>query len=253
LLAVLPVAVTTWSLSREALVSARAYAGLVSPAVVAAQNASIFLLLLSLACAAVAAVLRLRRASGEIRQQLKWLAYAGVLTAVVMVTVSPAAPFPLPGRVAMLLMPLALLALPSIPAAIGVAILRYRLYQIDFLINRTLVYGALTALLALVYLGSVILLQALLSGLAGGSPPVAIVLSTLAIAALFQPLRRRIQAFIDRRFFRSKYDAAQVLAAFSRRARDEVELDRLGAALLAAVEETMQPGVVWLWLREPDN
>lgn len=253
LLAAVPVAVATWPLRGAALVAARSPAGLVSPAVLAAQNAGIFLLLLALALAAVAALLRLRGATGEVRQQLKWLAYAGVLTALVMVSVSPAAPFPLPGRVAALLMPLALLALASIPAAIGVAILRYRLYQIDFLINRTLVYGSLTALLALVYFGSVILLEALLRGLTNEGSPVAIALSTLAIAALFQPLRRRIQAFIDRRFFRSKYDAARVLAAFSQRARDEVELERLVAALLAVVEETLQPGHAWLWLKEPDN
>jgi hypothetical protein len=251
LLAAIPVALTTWPLRGPALVATRSPAGLVSPAVLAAQNAGIFLLLLALALAAVAALLRLRRATGVERQQLKWLAYAGVITALVMVTVSPAAPFPLPTDVAALLMPLALLALASIPAAIGIAILRYRLYQIDFLINRTLVYGSLTLLLSLVYFGSVIVLQSLLRGLTGERSPIAIVLSTLAIAALFQPLRRRLQAFIDRRFFRRKYDAAQVLAAFSRLARDEVELDRLGSALLAVVDETMQPEELSLSLWEP--
>lgn len=253
LLAAVPMAAAAWPLRGAALVSRRSLEGLVAPGLLLAQNAGIFLILVSLAFAAVAALLRLRRATGVVRQQLKWLAYAGLLTAFVMVTLSPAAPFPLRGPAAALLMPLALLSLASIPAAIGIAVLRYRLYQIDFLINRTLVYGSLTALLALVYFGSVILLETLLRGLTDAGSPVAIALSTLAIAALFQPLRRRIQAFIDRRFFRSKYDAARVLAAFSQRARDEVELDRLGAVLLATVQETMQPGRVWLWLKEPER
>lgn len=253
LLAAVPIAAATWPARGAALVARRSPEGLVPSAALLAQNAGIFLILLSLAFAAVAALLRLRRATGDVRQQLKWLAYAGLLTALVMVTLSPAAPFPLRGPAAALLMPLALLSLASIPAAIGIAILRYRLYQIDFLINRTLVYGSLTALLALVYFGSVILLEALLRGLTDEGSPVAIALSTLAIAALFQPLRRRIQAFIDRRFFRSKYDAARVLAAFAQRARDEVELDRLGAALLATVQETMQPARVSLWLKEPER
>ena len=251
LLGVVPIAAATWPLRGPALVTTRSPAGLVSPAVLAAQNAGIFLLLLALALAAVAAMLRLRRATGVERQQLKWLAYAGVITALVMVTVSPAAPLRLPAAVAALLMPLALLSLASIPAAIGIAILRYRLYQIDVLINRTLVYGLLTLLLSLVYFGSVIVLQSLLRGLTEGRSPIAIVLSTLAIAALFQPLRHRIQAFIDRRFFRRKYNAAQVLTAFGRLARDEVELDRLSSALLAVVDETMQPDQLSLWLQQP--
>lgn len=251
LLAVIPIAAAAWPLRGPALVTTRSPAGLFAPAVLAAQNAGIFVLLLALALAAVAAMLRLRRATGVERQQLKWLAYAGVITALVMVTVSPAAPLRRSAAAAALLMPLALLSLASIPAAIGIAILRYRLYQIDVLINRTLVYGSLTLLLSVVYFGSVIVLQSLLRGLTEGRSPIAIVLSTLAIAALFQPLRRRIQAFIDRRFFRRKYNAAQVLAAFGRLARDEVELDRLGSALLAVVDETMQPDQLSLWLQQP--
>jgi hypothetical protein len=137
-----------------------------------------------------------------------------------------------------------------VPLSIGVAILRHHLFDIDVIINRTLVYSALAGALVLVYWGSVVLLQALFRVLTGqGSSELTIVASTLAIAALFTPLRHRIQAFIDRRFYRRTYDAAQVLAAFSARLREETDLDRLAEDVLAVVQETMQPTQVWLWLR----
>ena len=136
-----------------------------------------------------------------------------------------------------------------IPLSIGVAILRSRLYEIDLLINRTLVYGALTISLALVYIGGVISLQYLLRTLTGQGSNLAVVASTLAIAALFQPLRRRFQGFIDRRFYRRKYSAAKTLAAFSARLRNETDLDTLGKHVLTVVNETMQPAHVSLWLR----
>jgi hypothetical protein len=136
-----------------------------------------------------------------------------------------------------------------IPLSIGFSILRYRLYDIDVLINRTLVYGSLTALLALLYFGLIFALQSLFQGLFKQNNAVAIVVSTLVIAALFQPLRRRLQAIIDRRFYRRKYDAARTVAAFSASLRNEVDLTQLSEHLMAVVEETMQPNHISLWFR----
>jgi len=139
----------------------------------------------------------------------------------------------------------------GIPTAIGVAVLRYRLYNIDLLINRTLVYGALTGTLALVYFGGVATTQSTFRALTGQEeqPQLAIVVSTLVIAALFNPLRRRMQVFIDRRFYRRKYDAARTLETFSKKLRDETDLDALSDDLVGVVQETMQPSHVSLWLR----
>jgi hypothetical protein len=144
------------------------------------------------------------------------------------------------------------MAILVIGGMLAVAILRYRLFEIDVIIRKTLQYTILTGLLVLVYFGSVILLQGLVEGLSGEQSPIAIVISTLIIAALFNPLRKRIQDFIDRRFYRRKYDAAQALSQISETARDEVEMDNLTAALFDVVGETMQPQKVSLWLRERD-
>jgi hypothetical protein len=143
------------------------------------------------------------------------------------------------------------LAIMLLPLSIGIAILRNQLYDIDRLINRTLVYGLLTVLLGAVYAGLVLGLQSLLGGLLHQTSAIAFVISTLAIYALFQPLRRRIQALIDRRFYRRKYDAIRTLAAFSATLRNEVDLATLSDHLVAVVQETMQPASVSLWLRPP--
>jgi len=199
---------------------------------------------------AVSLVLRLRGARGDERQQLKWFAFAGVVCCAafaagpVLWSLSPSSGLDWIWPV------LFLSAASTIPAATGIAMLKYRLYDIDVIINRTLVYGSLTVTLALVYAGSVISLQYVFRVFAGGSSQLVIVASTLAIAALFNPLRRRIQGFIDRRFYRKKYDAAMVLEAFSERLRDETDFDTLSEDLTNVARETVQPEFISLWLRE---
>ena len=188
----------------------------------------------------VSLVLRFRRSRGTERQQLKWFVYAGVLSVGAILVPSAASSL------------LQLLVLPLLPVAAGIAILRYRLYEIDLIINRTLVYGSLTATLVLLYFGGVVVLQQLFVVLTGQQSTLAIVASTLLIAALFSPLRKRIQAFVDRRFYRRKYDATKTLAAFNVRLRDERELDALSGDLVGVVTGTMQPAHVRLWLR-PDT
>jgi asparagine N-glycosylation enzyme membrane subunit Stt3 len=142
------------------------------------------------------------------------------------------------------------IAIMAIPAAIAIAITRYRLWDIDVIIRKTLVYAVLTGLLVLVYLGTVILLQNVFEAFSGQQSAISIVISTLIIAALFSPLRQRVQTGIDRRFFRQKYDAQRVLAQFAQSARDEVELEALTAELERVVRDTVQPQSVSLWLRE---
>jgi hypothetical protein len=195
-----------------------------------------------LACSAASILVRLRRAHGLERHQLKWLTYAVALATVAIALAS----WQWAGwAVAQIV---ALLAVGFIPVAIGVAILRYRLYDIDRLISRTLVYGSLTALLAGVYATGVFAAGRLLDP-ARGRSELAVAASTLAVAALFQPLRRRIQTLVDRRFDRSRYDAARTVAAFSIRLREQVDLDTLSVELVTVVEQTMQPAQVSLWLR----
>jgi len=150
---------------------------------------------------------------------------------------------------------LVLIGLAGLPISMGIAITRYRLYEIDIIINRTLVYGALTATLALVYFGGVTATQEIFQTLTGQEqqPQLVIVISTLVIAALFNPLRRRIQSFIDRRFYRRKYDARKTIERFSAKLRDETDLDALSDDLVGIVRETMQPEHVSLWLRSPQD
>jgi hypothetical protein len=190
--------------------------------------------------ALVSLVLRFRRSQGVERQQLKWVTYAAALA-----ILSLAVPFP-EGAVSDVLFGL---LLAFIPIAAGIAILRYRLYDIDRLINRTLVYGLLTAILGLGYAAAVLVLGEVFGGIGAEPPSWAVAAATLAVAALFQPARRRIQVVVDRRFNRRKYDAAKTIEAFTARLRDELDLDTLSAELLAVVDQTMQPTLASLWLR----
>ena len=203
----------------------------------------------SMVASAISLIVRMRRAGRAQRQQIKWLAYGGAL-AVGAVFVGGVISVWI-GEVGYALTSIGLL---GVPIFTGVAILRYRLYDIDIVINRTLVYGALTAALLAVYFGGVATSQALLRATTTGQehqPQLAIVLSTLLIAALFDPMRRRIQSFIDRRFYRSKYNARKTLEAFSVKLRDETDLEALNHELVGVVRETMRPAHVSLWLR-PD-
>jgi len=207
--------------------------------------------MIALSVAAIASIaslfVRYRHGRAEERQQLKWLMYAATLVGVAILSV-PALHLFVRNPSDDLINSIVTGAITAVPVAIGIAILRYRLYDIDVVINRTLVYGALTATLALSYLGSVLLLQLVLRPLTEDSK-LAIAASTLAVAALFRPARERIQALVDRRFYRRKYDATRTLEAFSARLRDEVDLDALEGELRGVVRDTMQPAHVSLWLR----
>jgi hypothetical protein len=207
---------------------------------------SILSLIVGIVGAAASVVLRLWRARGQERQQIKWLVYA---SSVVVVGGLGAVRLPLP--VGDVFFGLMMYGFAGMPVAVGIAILRYRLYDIDLLINRTLVYATLTGTLALVYFGVVTATQTLFRTLTSEEqlPQLVIVASTLVIAALFNPLRRRIQSFIDRSFYRGKYDARKTLEEFSVKLRDETDLKALNEDLVGVVRETMQPAYVSLWLR----
>jgi hypothetical protein len=204
-----------------------------------------FTIPLLLVAGGTAAIVRFRGSRGDERQQLKWFAYAvTVMVSLFMLWFS----LELAGVVAVGALVFAV-PLMGLPIAVGVAILRYRLYDIDIVINRTLVYGSLTALLVATYFGGVVSLQGTFRALTGQESQLAIVASTLLIAALFVPLRRRVQSFIDRRFYRKKYDAARTLQDFSTRLREKTDLDSLDTELLGVVRETVQPAHASLWLR----
>jgi hypothetical protein len=210
---------------------------------------SVMLIYTAIIAGVVSLLLRFRHATGVERQQLKWFTYGAVLLGVVLISDFF---YTFPGIWESAKEALALNMLP--PLTIGIATLRYRLYDIDLIIRRTLIYGALTGALALVYFGSVTLLQTLFSTMTNQQQsPLVIVLSTLAIAALFAPLRRQIQNAIDRRFYRHKYDAENTITAFSTVLRDEVDLQRVEAALLSVIEETFQPESLSLWIRETSS
>ncbi len=214
------------------------------------ENVTMPLLMAAVLASMASLIVRFRQSRGDERQQLKWFAYAVALLTVsilfgLLSNFVPVLEFGPYGSA------LQILGVCGIPTAVAIAILHYRLYDIDVLINRTLVYGALTASLALVYLGSVVTLQYAFRAVTGQESQLTIVASTLAVAALFNPLRRHLQAFIDRRFYRRKYDARKILEGFSTTLRDETDLNALNAELVGAVRETMQPAHVAVWLRAP--
>jgi hypothetical protein len=222
------------------------------------------LLPLCILISAASLVLRYRRSGAVVREQIKWLAFAAsfvgvtylsaVITGVFFVPELFSSKDSLPVLYA-LIPNLLLMSYALIPTAIGFAVLKYHLYDIDIIINRALVYGPLTATLLAVYFGGVVGTQAAFRALTGQEqqPQLAVVISTLAIAALFNPLRRHIQSFIDRRFYRRKYDASRILAAYGSRLRDEVDLQTLSDDLLKVVGDTVQPAHASLWLRPPDG
>jgi hypothetical protein len=200
--------------------------------------------------AAASLLARLRGSKGVERQQVKWFTYA-----VAVLATSATLAYVVSESMGVVWLEwvssvLVIASVVGLPAAVGIAILRYHLYNIDLIINRTLVYGPLTAVLAVLYFGSIVVLQLLFRALSGEGSQLVVVASTLAIAALFNPLRRRIQGFIDRSFYRRKYDAVKTLGAFSAKLRDETDLDALSDDLVGVVRETMQPAHVSLWLRQ---
>jgi hypothetical protein len=235
--------------------------GLLQPWMMPVFWAALPLLPLYMVASVLSLVLRYRRSRGEERQQIKWIAFAasfvGLLYLIAMVCafIFPSGSWFQAGSPLWLdlLGYAALISFTLVPIAVGFAVLRYRLYEIDIIINRTLVYGLLTVSLALVYFGGVTGLQRLLAPAVGQDGQLAIVASTLAIAALFNPLRRRIQELVDRRFYRRKYDARKTLEEFGAKLRDETDLEQLNGELLAVVHETVQPEHVSVWLREPDG
>jgi hypothetical protein len=214
------------------------------------------LLPLCILASAASLVLRYRRAGSEVREQIKWVAFAALFVGVLFVITIGASVVLVPTSASgreppwlAFLDQVGFISFAGVPIAMGIAVLKYRLYDIDVIINRALVYAPLSAMLALIYLGGVVGMQAVFRALTGQESTLAVVASTLAIAGLFNPLRRQVQAFVDRRFYRSKYDARRTLEAFSTKLRDETNLEAVNNELVGIVRETMQPAHVSLWLR----
>ncbi len=246
--------IRVWEVPGQGIANPIGIEGLDKPGDLPIFGALTGLFLAGVAGAVASVVVRFRRSRGVERQQMKWFAYVIVVLiggSVLTGTISGVTGV---GWLEESSFILSVVGLVSLPITVGIAIFRYRLYEIDIIINRTLVYGPLTSTLALVYFGGVATTQLVFRALTGQQqqPQLAIVISTLVIAALFNPLRRRIQAFIDRRFYRNKYDARKTLEAFSARLRDETDLDALNDELVGVVRETIQPAHVSLWLR-PDT
>jgi hypothetical protein len=242
------------------------YAGLVNPLgidalepVLSALMVFILLIPITIAASAISLILRFRRSTGMERLQIKWLTSAAVAVAAIylgamLASLNTTWGGPTTPTWMLFLQNASFASFALIPIAIGFAILRYRLYDIDLVINKTLVYGSLTALLAGIYIGGVVGLGALVRAVTDQrGNALVIAASTLAVAALFRPARQKIQEFIDRRFYRRKYDAARTLEDFSARLRDDVDLDSLAGELVGVVRDTMQPSHVSLWLRRPET
>jgi len=208
------------------------------------------MLLLFLGSAA-SLLLRYHRAGQAERKQIKWLLYACSLFVTLAIPGFWLSDAPPPAND--IWGDIWALTFMAIPVGIAIAVLRYQLYDIDVIIRKTVVYAILTALLALVYFGVIIVLQSIFETVSGEQSPIIIVISTLVIAALFAPLRRRVQDFIDRRFYRRRYDAEKTLAAFGRFVRDETDMEALTAELLRVTQETMQPEQMSVWLKQPAN
>ncbi len=228
-------------LARE--IDAAKFALLVVPAMMVASAASL--------------IVRFRRARGDARQQVKWLAAAAAVVASIYAVVEPLSALVNPGEThapwwMVVAQDVALMSFALIPVAIGIAILRHRLFDIDLIVRRTLVYAVLVACLAGIYLAGVFVIEAAVRRVTGGSGTLAVTVSTLAVAAAFQPLRRRIQSAVDRRFYRGAYDAARTLDAFGARLRGEVDLEALTADVLAVVGEALHPAQAAVWLRPPE-
>jgi MFS family permease len=226
--------------------------------VVGAGWAAILLVIALMVASAASVVVRYRRARGPERQQVKWLAAAAAGVALVYAVVVPIGAYVdpssqhTPGWLSAA-QSISLLSFGFIPVAIVFAVLRYRLYEIDVIIRRTLVYAVLVAILAALYLGGVTVVGALLRTVTGGSGAIGVTVSTLIVAAVFQPLRGRIQRAVDRRFYRGRYDAVRTLESFSGRLREQVEIESVSGQVLDVVHQTLQPAHVSLWLRPPQG
>jgi hypothetical protein len=213
------------------------------------EDSGVFLAPPVMLASLAALVVRFRRSRGIERQQMKWLALAGAVPVTAFALTFVLNPIADYGLVLNVIFIAGFAALMLIPVAVAIAILRYRLYEIDRVISRTIVYGAVTLILGAAYVGLVLAGQAVFSSFAGGSD-LAIAASTLVVAALFLPLRSRVQTVVDRRFYRRRYDAQRTLESFGARLREQVDLPTLTGDLRAVVDETMQPAHVSLWLRE---
>ncbi len=207
------------------------------------------LTVIGFAAAGIATVGRLRRSHGTVRQQMKWVTYAAAVLGLIWAQWAAVYLLPIPGGVFAFELALTAAAMAGIPISMGIAIFRYRLYEIDVIIRKTLVYTLLIAVLFMVYAGGVFVLSLALRNIAGGSGALVVTLSTLAVAAAFQPLRRRIQHAVEHHFYRDKYDATHTLEAFTTRMREHIDIDTLNSEMLAVVTETLQPAHATLWLR----